>query len=341
MRVAVGGNLMDARTVSMEEEVIKLIDQRLLPGEFVIFEARDYREAGFAITEMVVRGAPAIGATAAYAMAQAQMQGKDLEEVARHLRSTRPTGHDLFYAIELMLQAFREGKDLAKLAEEYAEDSVRRCRAIGRHGLELVQDGSRVLTHCNAGALATVDYGTALAPIRAAKESGREVFVFVDETRPRLQGARLTAWELAQEGIEHAIIADNAAGLLMARGEVDLVIVGADRVASNGDVANKIGTYEKAVLAKENGIPFYVAAPVSTFDFSILSGAEIPIEERNEQEIRQVGGELIAPEKSRVRNPAFDVTPVRYIAGFITEVGILKSDELSVLKEEAERSKGK
>ncbi len=325
----------------MEGDVVKLIDQRLLPGEFKIFEARDYREVGFAISDMVVRGAPAIGATAAYGMAQAQLQGMDLEEVARHLKSTRPTGHDLFYATELMLESAREGKDLVKAAEEYAEDSVRRCRAMGEHGLEVLREGSKVLTHCNAGALAAVDYGTALAPIRAAKEAGRGVFVFVDETRPRLQGAKLTAWELSQEGIDHAIIADNAAGLLMSRGEVDVVIVGADRIAGNGDVANKIGTYEKAVLAKEHGIPFYVAAPVSTFDFSIASGKEIPIEERGEEEVKAVGGEVIAPQGSGVRNPAFDITPARYIAGYITEVGVLKPDELGALKGEKAGSKGK
>ncbi len=326
---------MDVRTVWMEEGIVKLIDQRLLPGRFEIFEAKDFKEVGYAISEMVVRGAPAIGATAAYGMAQAHLQGRDLEEVVRHLRSTRPTGHDLFYAIEKMLEAAKEGKDLLKVAEEYAEDSVQRCRAMGAHGLGVVPEGSRVLTHCNAGALATVDYGTALAPIRAARDAGRSVSVLVDETRPRLQGAKLTAWELAQEGIEHTVIADNAAGLLMARGEVDLVIVGADRIASNGDVANKIGTYEKAVLAKENGVPFYVAAPVSTFDFSISSGDEIPIEERDHEEVSRVGNEVISPVGSRVRNPAFDVTPSRYISGYITEIGILKPGELERLRKEA------
>ncbi len=325
---------MEVRTVWMEDGIVKLIDQRLLPGKFEIFQAEDYEDVGYAIREMVVRGAPAIGATAAYGMAQAHLQGRGLKEVAQFLRSTRPTGHDLFYATEMMLKAAEEGKDLVEVAEEYAEDSVQRCRAMGSHGLEVVPDGSRVLTHCNAGALATVDYGTALAPIRAAKDAGRKVSVLVDETRPRLQGAKLTAWELAQEGIEHTIIADNAAGLLMAKGEVDLVIVGADRIASNGDVANKIGTYEKAVLAKEHGIPFYVAAPVSTFDFSISSGEEIPIEERPEEEVSRVGKEVIAPANSRVRNPAFDVTPAKYIAGYITEIGVLKPDELVHLKKE-------
>lgn len=326
---------MDVRTVWMEDGVVKLIDQRLLPGEFKIFEAKDYKEVGFAIAEMVVRGAPAIGATAAYGIAQARVQGRDLEEVARYLQSTRPTGHDLFYATKMMLEAAREGRDLVEVAEEYAEDSIRRCRAMGSHGLMVVPDGSRVLTHCNAGALAAVDYGTALAPIRAARDAGRKVSVLVDETRPRLQGAKLTAWELAQEGIEHDVIADNAAGLLMARGEVDVVIVGADRIASNGDVANKIGTYEKAVLAKEHNIPFYVAAPVSTFDFSIASGDDIPIEERSAEEVSRVGSEVIVPKGSRVRNPAFDVTPARFITGYITEIGALKPGELDRLRMEA------
>lgn len=325
---------MDLRTVWMEGDVIHLVDQRLLPAEYKVFEASDYKDVGYAIADMVVRGAPAIGATAAYGMAQASLQGRDLEEVAVYLRATRPTAHDLFFAVDYMLMAAEQGHDLVEAAEAYAEDSLARCRAMGQHGLPLVEDGARVLTHCNAGALATVGYGTALAPIRAAKEAGRDVFVFVDETRPRLQGAKLTAWELDREGIEHAVIADNAAGLFMAQGDVDLVITGADRIAANGDVANKIGTYEKAVLAKENGIPFYVAAPVSTFDFSLASGKDIPIEERNEEEVREVGGEILTPPGSPVRNPAFDVTPARYVAGYITERGILRAEDIHELKEE-------
>lgn len=325
---------MDLRTVWMEGDVVHLVDQRLLPTEYKVFEASDYKDVGYAITDMVVRGAPAIGATAAYGMAQASLQDRDLEEVAAYLRATRPTAHDLFFAVDHMLKVAEGGHDLLEAAEAYAEDSLARCRAMGQHGLPLVGDGARVLTHCNAGALATVGYGTALAPIRAAKEAGRDVFVFVDETRPRLQGAKLTAWELDREGIEHTVIADNAAGLFMAQGEVDLVITGADRIAANGDVANKIGTYEKAVLAKENGIPFYVAAPVSTFDFSLASGKDIPIEERNEEEVRVVGGESLTPSASPVRNPAFDVTPARYIAGYITERGILRTEDLPELKDE-------
>ncbi|MEE9268371.1 MAG: S-methyl-5-thioribose-1-phosphate isomerase [Thermoplasmata archaeon] len=332
---------MELRTVWLEGDVVKLIDQRLLPGEYRVFEARDHKEVGFAIAEMVVRGAPAIGATAAYGMAQASLQGSDLEEVATYLRATRPTGHDLFFAVDHMLEAAGKGRDLVEAAEAYAEDSLERCRAIGQHGLSLVKDGARVLTHCNAGALATVGYGTALAPIRAAKEAGRHVFVFVDETRPRLQGAKLTAWELDREGIEHVVITDNAAGLFMARGEVDLVITGADRIAANGDVANKIGTYEKAVLAKENGIPFYVAAPVSTFDFGLASGKDIPIEERAEEEVREIGKEALTPPGSPVRNPAFDITPARYVTGYITERGILRSENLHTLQDEVVGGRGK
>lgn len=332
---------MKARTVWMEGDTVKLIDQRVLPARFEIFEAEDTAAVAYAIREMVVRGAPAIGATAAYGMAQAWKQGKDLEATAATLRATRPTGHDLFHAVAHMLAAAAEGKDLMAEAEAYAEASVERCRAIGRHGLPLLKENARVLTHCNAGALATVDYGTALAPIRAAKESGRGVFVFVDETRPRLQGAKLTAWELTQEDIDHAVIADNAAGLFLQRGEVDVVITGADRVAANGDTANKIGTYEKAVLAKENGVPFYVAAPVSTFDWSLPSGDAIPIEERDEEEVAAVGAERLTPASSRARNPAFDVTPARYIAGFITEHGVFAPEELPKLRARADASKGK
>ncbi|EQD79914.1 translation initiation factor, aIF-2BI family, partial [mine drainage metagenome] len=196
-----------------------------------------------------------------------------------------------------------------------------------------IRDGDKLLTHCNAGALAVLDWGTALAPMRVAKESGKKIFVFVDETRPRLQGAKLTAWELDQEGIDHAIIADNAAGFYMSRKEVDMVIVGADRIGSNGDFANKIGTYEKAVVAKENGIPFYVAAPASTFDFNIKSGEEIPIEERDPEEVLSINGVHHTPLNSKAMNPAFDVTPSRYVTGYITEYGIFKSEQFKKLKE--------
>jgi len=212
--------------------------------------------------------------------------------------------------------------------DAYVESIVERCRKIGEFGAPLIKENAKLLTHCNAGALATVDYGTALAPMRLAHDRGVSFFVWVDETRPRLQGSKLTAWELLNEGIDHAVIADNAAGHYFQRGEVDLVITGADRIVANGDFANKIGTYGKALLAKEHGVPFYVAAPLSTFDFSKKSGALIPIEERGEDEVTLIGAERLAPSGSRARNPAFDVTPARLVAGFITEVGILKADEL-------------
>ena len=288
---------------------LKLIDQRKLPFQLKIFEASSVEKVAYAIKKMVVRGAPAIGCAAAYGMALAE----DKEKAARMLKRTRPTAHDLFYAVDYMTE--NEGR--IEAAHRYVEDIVEKCRKIGEIGEKLIKHGSRILTHCNAGALATVDWGTALAPIRMAKD--KEIFVWVDETRPRLQGL-LTSWELKQEGIKHAVIADNAAGYFMKEGEVDMVIVGADRIASNHDVANKIGTYEKAVLAKENGIPFYVAAPISTFDESISDGKKIKIEERDAEEVTKIF-DYIPPE---IRNPAFDVTPAEYITGIITEKGIIK-----------------
>lgn len=331
MRVTVDGVPRELRTVWLEDGVVKLIDQRYLPFDLRIYEAKTFEDVAVAIEDMVVRGAPAIGATAAYGMAQASQQGLDLKPVGERFRKTRPTGHDLFFAIEYMLKAVQEGEDLVGAAERYAQEDVDRCRKIGEHGAKLIRNGARILTHCNAGALATVDYGTVMAPLRVARESGRRFFVYVDETRPRLQGARLTAWELLQDGIEHAIITDGAAGHFLGRGEVDLVLVGADRIAANGDTANKIGTYSKAVVAKENGVPFYVAAPTSTIDFDLPSGSKIPIEERSPQEVLHLDGQPIAPKESPARNPAFDVTPAKYITGIITEAGILKPAQLRSL----------
>jgi S-methyl-5-thioribose-1-phosphate isomerase len=282
-----------------------------------------------AISDMTVRGAPTIGAAGAYGMALAWLRKENLTRASMMLVRTRPTAHDLFYAVDLMLGKCDE--DLVKAAEEYADSIVSECKRIGEHGAKLIRSGDRILTHCNAGALATVDFGTALAPIRVAKRQGKRVFVYVDETRPRLQGAKLTAWELLNEGIEHAIIPDNAAGHFM-KDSVDMVLVGADRIARNGDFANKIGTYTKAVLAKENWVPFYVAAPVSTFDLSIRTGKEIPIEERSEDEVLCVGDCRVAPKGSRALNPCFDVTPSRYVKGFITEKGILRPGEFSELR---------
>ncbi len=328
MRVNVDGASRELRTVWLEGDVIKLLDQRFLPFEIRIAEAHGLEEVAVAIEDMIVRGAPAIGAAAAYGMAQARLQGVDVQAASERLRRTRPTGHDLFHAIEYMQQTIAAGEDPVTSAERYAQEDVDRCRKIGEHGARLIRTGTRILTHCNAGALATVDYGTALAPMRVAKEAGKRFFVYVSETRPRLQGARLTAWELVQEGIEHAIIPDSAAGHFLGRGEVDLVLVGADRIAANGDTANKIGTYGKAVIAKENGVPFYVAAPTSTIDLTLPTGAKIPIEERSPQEVLQFAGSPVAPKESPARNPAFDVTPARYIMGIVTERGILKPSEL-------------
>ncbi len=329
------GTVADYRTVWMEDDVVMLIEQRELPFKFELFEAKRPEQVAYAIREMVVRGAPAIGATAAYGLAQGILQGGEPDKVAELIRSTRPTAQDLFHATAQIMEAIEptlaSGAQVAELgqvamaaAQAYADDNAERCRLIGVNGAPLLEEGTRVLTHCNAGALATVDFGTALSPMREAHQQGRNIHVWVDETRPRLQGAQLTAWELYQEGIDHTLIADNAAGYYMAKGEVDLVITGTDRVAPNGDFANKIGTYEKAVVAHELGIPFYVAMPVSTVDFSIEKGGDIPIEERAAEEVTVARGTELANPGSPVGNPAFDVTPRKYVAGFITERGILK-----------------
>lgn len=332
MKVKINGETRNMRSVWMEGIEIKFIDQRLLPHKLEIFSAKKTEDTAFAIKDMVVRGAPAIGVTAALGTAQAKMLGRDLNEAAEMLRATRPTAQDLFTAVDYMLKKIEEGIDPKKGAEEYVNNLLDKCKKIGEHGENLIKTNQKILTHCNAGALATVDYGTALSPIRFAHRNGKEIFVFVDETRPRLQGARLTAWELWNEGISHALISDNAAGHFMQRGEIDLVIVGADRIARNGDFANKIGTYEKAILAKENDIPFYVAAPITTFDFSLEDGGAIPIEERGEEEVLLLGKERIAPPETKARNPAFDVTPKKFVTGYITENGVLKAEDIPNLK---------
>ncbi len=328
MRVRTANGPKEFRAIWMEKGVVKAIDQRLLPGQFKVVSIKGYRAMAKAISDMTVRGAPTIGAAAAYGMALSYLEGVDLKEAAEAIRATRPTAHDLFYAVNLMLT--RCDEDLVKVANDYADGIVEMCRRIGEHGAKLIKDGDKILTHCNAGALATVDLGTALAPMRIAKRQGKRIFVYVDETRPRLQGAKLTAWELLNEGIEHAIIPDNAAGHFM-KDSVDLVIVGADRIARNGDFANKIGTYSKAVLAKENGVPFYVAAPISTFDFYTKSGKDIVIEERSEDEVLCVGGRRVAPKGSRAYNPCFDVTPAKYVKCFVTEKGIFKPGKFDEL----------
>jgi translation initiation factor eIF-2B subunit alpha/methylthioribose-1-phosphate isomerase len=341
VHVTFDGVPRELKTVWLEDGMVKLIDQRYLPFDVRVYEAKTYEDVAVAIEDMVVRGAPAIGATAAYGLAQADGQGLDLKTVAERFRKTRPTGHDLFYAIDAMMTAAAAKEDLVAAAERYAEANIEQCRRIGEHGAKLIRNGTRILTHCNAGALAAVDYGTAMAPMRVAKEQGRNFFVYVDETRPRLQGARLTSWELLEAGIEHAIITDGAAGHFLGRGEIDLVLVGADRIAANGDTANKIGTYGMAVVAKENGVPFYVAAPTSTIDTSLASGAKIPIEERSPQEVLHLDGHPVAPKESPARNPAFDVTPAKYITGIITERGILKPSGLRTVHESPRSAKKK
>jgi len=310
----------EKRALWLEDNFVKFIDQRKLPYTFEIFTAKTVHEIAFAIKDMVVRGAPAIGAAAVYGMAIGK---DDLDNSAEKLRKTRPTAHDLFFAIDYMVEKINSGENAFNAASVYVEDIIDRCKKIGEHGEKLITNGMSILTHCNAGALATVDYGTALAPFRIAHKKGRKFFVFADETRPRLQGL-LTDWELEQEGIDHTVIADNAAGYFMKNGDIDLVITGADRIAKNGDFANKIGTYEKAVLAQENDIPFYVAAPASTFDNTINNGSQIIIEERGREELVVINGNKIMPDWTKVKNPAFDVTPKKYVTGYITEEGIIQ-----------------
>jgi S-methyl-5-thioribose-1-phosphate isomerase len=293
----------DYRALWFEKDSVKFIDQRRLPYSFEIYSAKTVDDIAFAIKNMVVRGAPSIGAAAAYGIALGK---KDLEKSAGKLRKMRPTAYDVFYAVEYMLNEINNGKKPLDAANDYVEDIVDRCRRIGENGEKLIKDGMKILTHCNAGALATVDYGSALAAIRMAHRTGKKIFVYIDETRPRLQGL-LTSWELMQEGIDHVVIADNAAGHFMRKKEIDMVITGADRIAKNGDFANKIGTYEKAVLAKENNIPFYVAAPITTYDKTIDNGNQINIEERDGDELYEINGKIVMPKWMKVKNPAFDV----------------------------------
>ncbi|MSP63730.1 MAG: S-methyl-5-thioribose-1-phosphate isomerase [Myxococcales bacterium] len=304
--------------------VLSLLDQRRLPTEEVWIDYRDYREVAAAIRDMVVRGAPAIGCTAAYGVAIGAMQQAPFDEVCEALAATRPTAINLFWAIERMKQVVpRTPLALARAAIALHEDDIASCRAIGKNGAALLPAG-RVLTHCNAGALATGGYGTALGVIRAAVESGTALAVYADETRPFLQGARLTAWELQRSGIPTTLITDNMAGHFMAKGAIQSVVVGADRIAANGDTANKIGTFTVAVLAREHNIPFFVAAPLSTIDRAIPDGTHIPIEERSPREVTHIGPLQVAPDGIAVANPAFDVTPARLITAIITEAGVAR-----------------
>ena len=333
-------------TIEWTDAGVVMIDQTRLPREQVFITCRSYVEVAVAIRSMVIRGAPAIGVAAAMGVALGAQEGADFDRVCETLASTRPTAVNLFWAIERMRALRASLKDLpreklvAHMIEEAKNirlDDIAICRAMGKHGAALVPDGKTVLTHCNAGALATAGYGTALGVIRAAAESGKKIDVFADETRPFLQGARLTAWELQQDGIPTTLITDNMAGHFLHSGRIGCVVVGADRIAANGDVANKIGTYSLAVLAKENNVPFYVAAPVSTFDLTLASGDSIPIEQRSADEVTHVFGVPVAPENIAVQNPAFDVTPARYVTAIISERGVARAPYEESLKRLAER----
>ena len=356
MNVTTHSRTAHFRTVTFDAGTrsVQMIEQRLLPHEFKIIGTQDFRETARAITDMVVRGAGAIGATAAYGLAQGALafRGGDLKKFSAHvetvyqtLAAARPTAVDPINALNAVRREMARGETVAEqqalalaAAEEFASEDVRHCEAIGQHGAKLIRNGMKILTHCNAGWLAFVDIGSATAPLYAAQAQGKKFHVFCDETRPRSQGATLTAWELAQQNISHQIIADNAAGHLMQRGEIDLVIVGSDRVLGRtGEVANKIGTYTKAVLAARHKIPFYVAIPLSTIDWKLKRGLDIPIEERPAAEVLGAWGVnrrgqreyiRVANPTSGARNPGFDVTPAELITGIITPAGIFKPREL-------------
>ncbi|MDA0225262.1 MAG: S-methyl-5-thioribose-1-phosphate isomerase [Proteobacteria bacterium] len=297
--------------------VLELLDQRLLPEQKTYLPCRSAAEVAAAIRDMVVRGAPAIGCAAAFGMALEAQRGGDLEAARTLLAASRPTAINLFWALERMQGAVNPEAEARAIFEEDIAANI----AMGRLGAALVPDGARVMTHCNAGALATAGHGTALGVIRSARDAGKSVSVVANETRPYLQGARLTAWEMVEERIPVTLITDGMAGHMIATGQVDLIVVGADRIAANGDVANKIGTYTLAVLAKRHDVPFYVAAPRSTFDLSIADGSRIPIEERGADEVTGYRGARWAPEGVQVRNPAFDVTPADLISAIICEAG--------------------
>jgi methylthioribose-1-phosphate isomerase len=345
------------KTVEWTSEGIRMVDQRLLPNEEKYLMLRSWEEVAEAIRKMIVRGAPAIGVSAAMGLALGASQSvgmsvADLEDdftyICQVMSQTRPTAVNLFWAIERMRETFRREKATtedtkkikARLVDEalaiFRED-IESNRAIGRFGAELIADGDTVLTHCNAGALATAgDYGTALGVIRGARDAGKRVAVIADETRPFLQGLRLTAWELAKDNIPVTVITDNMAGHVMKTGKVDAVVVGADRIAANGDAANKIGTYMVAVLAKKHEIPFYVAAPISTLDLSLKSGEEIPIEERDAKEVTHIREHQLAPDGVEVQNPAFDVTPNELITAIITDKGVARAPYAESLRSLAE-----
>jgi len=327
-------------TIQWINDTVVMIDQTRLPLEENYVSCRTYEEVAEAIRRMTIRGAPAIGVAAAMGVAVGILHASETDldaqmaEICATLAATRPTAVNLFWAIDRMKRIYAgvAGKPIAevrrRLVEEallVREEDIAVCRAIGHHGAALVPAQKTVLTHCNAGALATAGYGTALGVIRAAVEAGKQIDVFADETRPFLQGARLTVWELQQDGIPTTLITDNMAGHFMKSGRIGCVVVGADRIAANGDVANKVGTYSVAVLAKENGVPFFVAAPISTLDLSLASGNAIPIEQRAAEEVTHLFGQRVAPQGTSVENPAFDVTPARYVAAIITEKGVARA----------------
>nr|MDK2850221.1 methylthioribose-phosphate isomerase [Candidatus Cloacimonadota bacterium] len=337
-------NGQNYRSVWFEDGRLKIIDQNKIPFEFEIREYGNYMEVVQAIKDMTVRGAPAIGAAGAFGLALAALYAPE-EKFRSYLRSardelilSRPTAVDLSIGVNYVYEStlkfipdIEHARQVAVLAaNEFANKSEADCLQIGNIGAELIEPGSRILTHCNAGALATVDHGTALSVIRQAHKQGKNIFVYVDETRPRFQGALLTAFELEQEGIPHAIITDSAAGFYFQKKEIDIVITGADRICLNGDIANKIGTYEKAVMAWVHKVPFYIAAPRSTFDFSCAKGEDIPIEVRSEDEIKIIGDTYVANPSSTALNPAFDITPAHYISGIITPKGVFTASEAAL-----------
>jgi methylthioribose-1-phosphate isomerase len=336
----------------MQDDLVVMIDQRKLPGVEVYVKCKTAVEVAKAIKTMVIRGAPAIGVSAAMGLALGMKKSKatgtakfaaEFQKTCDLLAATRPTAVNLFWAIDRMKKCFGAAAlagasvdeikaTLEREARCIHDEDVAACRAMGRFGGELVPQNARILTHCNAGALATAGYGTALGVIRGAVEMGKQVAVFADETRPFLQGARLTAWELTHDGIDTTVITDNMSATFMRQGMIDMVVVGADRIAANGDVANKVGTYGVAVLAKEHGIPFYVAAPSSTLDLATATGDGIPIEERPIREVTHVGTTRLTPEAAKIRNPAFDVTPARYVTAIITERGVWRAPYEESLK---------
>jgi len=339
-------------TIDWQGDVIVMVDQRKLPGQEIYVRCRTAQEVARAIRTMVIRGAPAIGVAAAMGLALGMRRSTakgtkqfavEFQKTCDMLAATRPTAVNLFWAIDRMKRAFAEGIQAGESPAELADrlerearaihdEDVANCRLMGGFGAAIVPDGARVLTHCNAGALATAGYGSALGVIRAAVEQGKRVAVFADETRPFMQGARLTAWELVRDGISTTVITESMAGPIMRAGEIDVVVVGADRIAANGDTANKIGTYTVAVLAHEHKVPFYVAAPLSTIDLATPDGDQIPIEERDQREVTHFGASRVTPIGALIRNPAFDVTPHRYITGIITELGIFRRPYLDSLK---------